>query len=403
MRKGRSRFYPSLPEVGVTVVLAGGLVLGTIGAAALQSGRGRPLDFWAFLLVVLAAAVTLGLRRAAPVWALTSSMVVVSTYLLAGYPYGPVQLCMIIAMFEVARQRSTGISLLACGFAAVAASATVLTRLVRDVHAPVLLALAWMGWIVLPWSLGALLHALTAARERARQELVARVALEERMKMAAEVHDVAGHGFAVVAMQAGVALLVFDEQPDQARKSLEAIQATSVKSLTELRSMLDTFHRTDRDGGDEGSAPSATRPPEGDLLLPLELAGDAGLAGLDELVDQVRAGGLPVDLEVENMETKLAEDVDAAAYRVVQESLTNVLRHAGPATAAVRIARLDDELLVQVLDTGRGTATESPCLGRGLTGMRNRVKDVGGRLETGPREGGGFRVAAHLPLPGGDR
>jgi signal transduction histidine kinase len=400
MRKGRSRSHPSLPELGLIVVFAGGLALGTVGAAALQSGRGRPLDLWAFLLVVLAAAVTLGLRRAAPVWALTSVMVVVSVYLLVGYPYGPVQLCMIIAMFEVARQRPIRVSLLVCGLAALAASATVLTRLVREAHAPGLLAVAWMGWIVLPWSLGALVHALTAARERARQELVARVAIEERMKMAAEVHDVAGHGFAVVAMQAGVALLVFEEQPDQARKSLEAIQATSVKSLTELRSMLDTFHRADSVGG-EGPALSADRPPESELAP--EAAGDAGLAGLDELVDQVRAGGLPVDLEVENMETTLAEDITVAAYRVVQESLTNVLRHAGPARAVVRIARLDDELLVQVVDTGRGQAAESPRLGRGLTGMRNRVEDVGGKLETGPLESGGFRVAAHLPLSGGDR
>jgi signal transduction histidine kinase len=393
MSTGRSRSYPSLLELALAALLAGGLALGTVGAAVLQSGRGRDLDFWAFLLVALAAVATLGLRRVAPVWALATSMAVVSVYLLLGYPYGPVQLCMIIAMFEVARQRPIRISLLACGLAAVAASATVLTRLINEVDAPALFALAWTGWIVLPWSLGALVHALTAARERARQELVARVAIEERMKMAAEVHDVAGHGFAVVAMQAGVALLVFDEQPAQARKSLEAIQATSVKSLTELRSMLDTFHRTD-------SAP-APRPLESDPAP--EVLGDAGLAGLDELVDQVRAGGLPVDLEVENMETTLAEDIDAAAYRVVQESLTNVLRHAGPARAVVRIARAGDELLVQVVDTGRGQATDTPRLGRGLTGMRNRVEDVGGSLETGPRDGGGFRVAAHLPLAGGDR
>jgi signal transduction histidine kinase len=400
MRTGRSRSYPSLPELALAALFAGGLALGAVGAAALQAGRVRPLDFWAFLLLVSAAAVTLGLRRVVPVWALAISMVVVSVYLLAGYPYGPVQLCMIIAMFEVARQRPIRISLLACGLAAVAASATVLTRLIHEVDAPALFALAWMGWIVLPWSLGALMHALAAARVRARQELVARVALEERMKMAGEVHDVAGHGFAVVAMQAGVALLVFDEQPAQVRKSLEAIQATSAKSLTELRSMLDTFHRTDS-GGNDRPACSAARPPESDL--PPDAACDAGLAGLGDLVDQVRTGGLPVDLEVENMETTLAEDIDVTAYRVVQESLTNVLRHAGPARAVVRLARLGDELLVQVVDTGRGQAADSPRLGRGLTGMRNRVEDVGGRLETGPREGGGFRVAARLPLSGGDR
>lgn len=375
------------------------VVFGSAGAEILQGHRFRTLDGGAYLLIVLAAAVTLGLHRTAPVWALTGSMAVVGSYLLAGYPYGPVQLCMMIAMFEVARQRPPRVSLLACGLAAIAASATVWIRLLHELSNPAPLALAWMGWIVLPWSLGALAHVRSAARDRARRELMARVALEERMKMASEVHDVAGHGFAVVAMQAGVALLVFDEQPGQARKSLEAIQSTSVKSLTELRSMLDTFHRGDQDENARARrGPVALARPE----FP-DLTGDAGLAGLGELIDRVRAGGLPVELEMENMDTTLAEHIDVVAYRVVQESLTNVLRHAGPAKAGIRIVRGADELLVQILDQGRGSPEESPRHGRGLTGMRSRVEAVGGRFEAGPRETGGFRVTAHLPLSDGAR
>jgi signal transduction histidine kinase len=300
----------------------------------------------------------------------------------------------VISMFEVARRRAPRTSLLACGLAAVVASATVLTRLVREVDVPWALALAWTGWLVLPWSLGALVHVVVAARERLRRELVARVALEERMKIANEVHDVAGHGFALVAMQAGVALLVFEEQPAQVRKSLEAIQATSAKSLSELRRMLDTFHR-DRSGGLPQHAALRDTVPEP--------AGDTGLAGLVQLVDQVRASGVPVRLDMENMDTTVAEDIDVVVYRVVQESLTNVLRHAGSAKAEVRIARLADELLVQVLDQGRGCPGPVLREGRGLTGMRSRVEAVGGRFAVGAREGGGFRVEAYLPLSGGQR
>ncbi|GLY69672.1 sensor histidine kinase [Amycolatopsis taiwanensis] len=398
MRAAGGAGFPSLPELGYASLLAGVLALGTIGAAIPQTGRARPPDLWAFLLVALAAVATVALRRRAPVWGLTLVMALLGVYLLAGYPYGPVQLCMIIAMFEVARQRSLRLSLLACGLAAVAAYAMVAARSSRQLDTPVVLSVAWLGWIVLPWSLGALVHAVTAARERARQELVARVVLEERMKIASDVHDIAGHGFALVAMQAGVALLVFDEQPEQARESLEAIQATSAKSLTELRSMLGTFH-PDGPGEQDLPGPGDDDAGSGDP----DSAGDTGLAGLPELVDQVRAGGLPVELHLEHPATSLADDIDVVAYRVVQESLTNVLRHAGETTADVRIARQEDELVVQVADRGRATPQQTPRLGRGLTGMRGRVEDIGGRLEAGPREGGGFRVVAHLPLTGGGR
>jgi signal transduction histidine kinase len=195
-------------------------------------------------------------------------------------------------------------------------------------------------------------------------------------------------------MQAGVALLVFDEQPEQVRQSLEAIQATSTKSLTELRSTLDAFHP-----GGPGQDQEQGDGEDGDE----HDGGDTGLAGLPELVDQVRAGGLPVRLDVEPVGAPLADDVDVVAYRVVQESLTNVLRHAGETTADVRIARQEDELVVQVADAGKASPEQAPRPGRGLIGMRGRVEDVGGRLEAGPREGGGFRVVAHLPLTGGDR
>ncbi|TQM01791.1 sensor histidine kinase [Pseudonocardia kunmingensis] len=349
------------------------LVLGTLAAAALQGDRVRTPDAGAFALVVLAALATLGLRRTAPVWALAGAMAAVSAYLLAGYPYGPVQLCMVIAVFEVSRQRQLRTSLGACAVAAIVASGSVLPRLIHEVDAPAVLAAGWAAWIVLPWSLGALVHVSAAARAQVRRDLIARAAAEERVRLAGEVHDVAGHGFALVAMHAGVALLVFDEQPDQARASLQAIKATSDRSLAALRGTLDTFH------------PRECGP---------------GLADVEALIREVRAGGLAVDLTMD--ELTLGEEVDGVVYRVVQESLTNVLRHAGPTAAEVRIARVGDDVLVRVTDRGCG-ADGVVAEGRGLAGMRSRVEAVGGRFGAGPDEGGGFAVAARMPLPGGDR
>jgi signal transduction histidine kinase len=246
-----------------------------------------------------------------------------------------------------------------CGPAAAISSATILVRVLGDQHNGWVLALAWTGWIVLPWSLGALLHVVDLARQRARADLIARTALRERMRLTSEVHDIAGHAFALITMQAGVAQLVFDEQPEQARRSLDAVRETSATALADLRRMLDTVHSR-----------------------PTDLAG---------LINQVRASGLPVELATSD----LPEPLRPTVYRVVQEALTNVLRHAGPTTAQVTIARRDRDLMVRVADRGSATTVGPP--GRGLTGMRRRVEDLDGRLEAGPRNGGGFQVTAWLP------
>jgi signal transduction histidine kinase len=367
----RPRRIPWLVEPAGAVVLAAVLVAGTIGVAGVQGGSGAELDVWAVALIAAAASATVGLRRA-PVWALAGVMLTVSGYLLAGYPYGPVQLCMVAAMFEVARRRPLPLSAGACAIAALIASATVLLRSMPLVHhQPVVLAVGWSGWVILPWSLGALAHVTAMARERARRDLVARAAAAERVRLAGEVHDVAGHSFALIAMHAGIALLVLDERPDQARASLEAIKATSGASLADLRGMLDAFQPRD---------------------------GEAGLAGVGALVDEVRAAGLPVELAM--TEVDLTDEAAAVAYRVVQESLTNVLRHAGPTIADVQVAPAGGDVVVRVGDRGRGAADGAAATGRGLVGLRGRVEAVGGRFTAGPRTGGGFQVTARLPVGG---
>jgi signal transduction histidine kinase len=376
-RRRRGTGVPSKLDIGIAVAAAVLVVVVTIVAATLQDEI-RPLDVGAFTLVTLAA-VALAWRRYAPVAVLSVVVTLVAGYLLIGYPYGPIQLCMVLAMFEVARLRGLGTSLLACAAAIAAITVATLSRALVQSHLPALLLVVWASWLIIPWSVGALVQVRSAAARRARQELVARTALEERMRVASEVHDVAGHGLAAVAMQAGVALLVFDEQPKQARESLEAIQSTSVKALSDLRMMLDAFDR--RTGTEPGSTGA--------------VAGQ-GLRDLDALVDRMRAAGLPVQLSLEDV--AVPEDVGHVAYRVVQEALTNIVRHAGPTTAEVRVCRDQGTLVVDVLDGGVGAADVRP--GLGLTGMRNRVVAVGGELIAQPRMGGGFRVCARLPVTG---
>ena len=366
----RSGCLPSKVDSGIGVVLAVLVLVGTGLAATLQDDV-RPLDAGAISLVVPAALV-LAWRNCAPLVVLGVVVTLIAGYLLLGYPYGPIQLCMVIAIFEVARLRRLRTSLLAGAFCVVVIAFATLFRALAQADAPALLLTVWASWLVVPWAVGALVQIRSAAVRRERLELVTRAALEERLRLAREVHDVAGHGFAAVAMQASVGLLVFDEQPAQVKESLEAIHSTSTKALTDLRAMLDAFH-------------GAT-----------EAGGANGLRDLTVLVENVRAAGLPVRLSLDDVVVPRA--IDRVAYRVVQESLTNVLRHAGPTTAEVRVQRKQDSLEVEVLDRGVGADHVRPSLG--LAGMRNRVEAVGGELIASPCEGGGFHTAARLPLFG---
>jgi signal transduction histidine kinase len=195
--------------------------------------------------------------------------------------------------------------------------------------------------------------------------------------MAQDLHDGVGHGLAVIAMQAGVALHVLDQDPAAARRSLEAIRDTSKESLDALRAELVRLSPM------SGPAPRAPR---------------NGLADLEVLAMRIQAGGVAVDLEVEPVE--VPAQVGEAGYAVAQEALTNVLRHAHAATARVRVGLDAGALEISVIDDGRGLVEPSGA-GMGITGMRSRVEALGGTLETGPAAERGFRVRALIPLPGG--
>jgi signal transduction histidine kinase len=221
----------------------------------------------------------------------------------------------------------------------------------------------------------------TAALERSRQEELRRRAGEEQMRIARDLHDVVAHNISVINVQANTALHLMDRQPDRARSALTTINEVSGQALAELRSVLGVLRAVDE------SAPRAPAP---------------GLARLGDLADTAAAAGLAVRVEESGQRAPLPADVDLAAYRIVQEALTNSARHSGGTNATIRIAFREDALVVEVHDDGARRPGRLPGqprgTGSGIVGMTERAAALGGTLQAGPRPGGGFAVRARLPL-----
>jgi signal transduction histidine kinase len=238
------------------------------------------------------------------------------------------------------------------------------------------------------WEL-AMAVAAEAARIRTERMLVAKAARqidqrrregEERLGIARDLHDVIGHNISLINIQASMGLDLMDSQPEQARVALGAIKMASKDALEELRAMLITLRRNEDD------APRAPAP---------------GLDRLPELVENSKAAGLNVDVQILGKALPLPPTVHLAAYRIIQESLTNVVRHAGQATVTVRVAFDDEELHVEVIDNGKAPrviADDPLGTGSGIAGMRERAAALGGVVNAGFRAGGGFRVSASLPI-----
>jgi signal transduction histidine kinase len=220
--------------------------------------------------------------------------------------------------------------------------------------------------------------------ENEREDRARRAVTEERLRIARELHDVVAHSMSVIAVQSGVGHHVLDTQPEEARRALAAIETTSRAALTEMRRLLGVLRQEGESRGTLAPAP--------------------GLSDLPFLLDQFRDAGLDVTLTMLGDVPEASAPVDLTTYRVVQEALTNILKHGGPA-ARVLIHHSPDEVYVEVLDDGRprgalSAAQAAPTgeVGHGLIGMRERVAVFGGRLSAGTRPGGGYRVAVHLPL-----
>jgi len=360
------RRHPNYVDVALVLALAAGYV-----------GRAAHRHEWVggILLATLQVAPLLVRRR----YPRTVLAVVIGVFIAQAIAYEPLPpIAPAVAVYTVAANlpRSEGLVAAAVGTAAMFLALLGLREYGNAFSDLIPLVAAW----VIGDNLGTRRAYTSALEERAerlereRESEAARARAEEQARIARELHDVIAHNVSVMVVQAAAANDVFETRPDRAREALRAIEASGRTALAEMRRLLGVVRA---DGADYAPQP--------------------GLERLDELVDQVRAAGLAVAVSVEGGPRPLPAGIDLSAYRVVQEALTNTLKHARASRAQVALRYSDDELDVEVRDDGEGGGNGDGS-GLGLIGMRERVAAFGGSLEAGPANTGGFAVSARFPL-----
>jgi signal transduction histidine kinase len=381
-----TRVRTALPMWVLDAVLATGLLvmaLATVTADPVDTDVVyEPLDGWAYLLV-LATTLPYYLRRRAPFAVFVVSTVGLITHAGLGYHEGGLPVVVLVGIYTVGAYRPP--RLIAAAFAVLLVSLLVLVALdVQGFGPPELVengAVFGFG-LLFGWTVQSRRLRLEAAEERAKllereqAEEAARAVADERLRIAQELHDVVAHSMSVIAVQAGAGMHVVDADPAEAKRALENISTTSRSTLTELRRLLGVL-RDDGSGAAYAPAPS--------------------LDDLGALAREVTDAGVPVEVTTDGSLGDLPLGVGSTGYRIVQEALTNVLKHAGPSTASVHVEHRPGALRIEVSDDGRGVNGRALPGGHGLLGMRERVAVYGGSLDAGPRPGGGYAVRAVLP------
>ncbi len=382
-------------DVAVTVGV------GSLTAADLVANvRGTREDDWFSWLALAVSLAGLLAHRLRPLVAALVTGVGLAAWTLYGHIGELLNLPVMVALYQVAAQGDRRRTVRTAVVAAVA-SGVVAVVSGQEEGRPFPSPVMEMIWPLVPLLLGEVVRGrreLTAyyaerARraERERELEAARRVRAERVRIAREVHDIVAHTVSAMTVQAGVALDALDRRPDLARSALRQVRASGREAVRELRATVTVLRDDEAADAAEGAPENAPAP---------------GLDQLEELVERASAGRLRVTLAAETGDRALPPVVELAAYRIVQEALTNVLRHANArhATVAVR-GDAGGSLVVEVVDDGRGTGAHTGAhewpgegAGFGLLGMRERAAAVGGALECGPAPGGGFRVRAALPV-----
>jgi signal transduction histidine kinase len=347
-------------------------IAGTFGAAHEQTDR-KPVDALAIALVMVGP-IALALRDRRPFAAVAASMLAVDIYIGLGYPYGPVFVSVAVSLFAAVQtgQRKPVAILAAAGFVGYIIASSVDPKADDGWRlAHYALVAGWLAMLLAISELVRVRRAQATERQRIAQDDERRRVAEQRLLLAQELHDVLAHNISLINVQASVALHLIDDKPEQARPALLNIKVASHDALQELRTALDVLRRGE-------AAPRSPAPTLDDL---------------DSLIAGVRASGLDVQTEVDGTVRPFPAAVELAAYRIVQEALTNITRHARARHVTVRLG-YHDAVDIEVLDDGVGGAAQT---GNGILGMRERAAALGGSVDAGPRRGGGFRVAAHLP------
>lgn len=376
--------------------LLGTLVVG-VGLLTAAGGRADPAALYrkrdAFgIALVLLATLPYYARRRVPLAVFLTSVAALGALMLRDYDPGALPWVLLLGAYTVAAYRPSRELVAAALFMAATLIVLLVDHTAEFGTAGALSSgIAFGGAMVLGRSAQARRQRIVAfGREQAETEL--RAAADERLRIAQELHDVVAHSLGVIAVQAGVGMHVIESDPAEARRSLEHISRTSRSSLAEIRRLLGMVRNAE---GASGYTPAP------------------GLDDLPRLVDEMASAGLAVDLRVEGSLENLPAGLGLAAYRIVQEALTNALRHAAASRAEVRLTNASGTLSIDVSDDGRGangsagTTSAAPSMGghatgghttggHGLVGMRERVAMYGGTLDTGPGPNGGFRVAARL-------
>ncbi|WFB08138.1 sensor histidine kinase [Streptomyces sp. LX-29] len=348
--------------------------------------------------ISMALSTAIALRRRAPEKMLVLVTACGLAQLACDVPSNPADFAMLVIIYTVAADGARWASRFALGAGLIAPA-------ISGLRWPEERYSAWQTTVVLvfitipfvlAWVLGdsirtrrayyAQLEERATRLEREREERSKMAVQAERARIARELHDVVAHNVSVMVVQADGAAYVLDNAPDQAKQALETISGTGRQALAEMRRLLGVLRTGEPDDSNDYV-------PQPDVQQ------------IDDLIEQVRGAGLPVDFKVEGSPRPLPSGVELTAYRIVQEALTNTRKHGGPDVgASVRITYFDDGLGLLVEDDGRGARREmyeeggADGQGHGLIGMRERVGMVGGTLDAGPRPGGGFRISVLLPL-----
>jgi len=381
---GRRR-APAPDSLASSATPPGGSIDGSVTVGGHPDIPVRPLPTLQSYALVAAAFLPLVLRRRFPLTVLAVTSLAAAAYEYLPNPPSMVFVAPLIALYTVGTLRDRRTLLIAAVLAAAVQLAVALPAWGDTAYWPEGLRIVSMLGVAA--ALGdatrnrrayvAEVEQRAIDAERTRDEEAARRVDEERLRIARELHDVTAHSLSIIAVQSGAASAVLDTDRAEARRALEAIRRTSKDALTELRSMLGVLR-----SAEDTDAPLAPTP---------------GLARLSELLAPLAEAGVSAELTVEGDIADIPAVVDSSAYRIVQEALTNIVRHAGPCSATVTVTRTDDDLVISVADTGAGRSAGAGE-GHGLTGMRERATALGGSFEAGPGDDGGFVVTARLPV-----